>query len=57
MRPSNVLRIVKQTLLVVAFLLTLAHPVPGLYPVPRVVAILHGSYVVDWKEEEEVAVD
>jgi hypothetical protein len=53
-RPSNVLRIVKQTLLVVIFLLALAHPV--LHPVPRLVVILHGSYVIGWKEED-VAVD
>jgi hypothetical protein len=54
-RPSNVLRIVKQTLLVIVFLLALAHPVPGLHPVARLVVILHESYMIDWKEE--VAVD
>jgi hypothetical protein len=53
-RPSSVLRIIKQTLLVVIFLLALAHPV--LHPVPRLVVILHGSYVIGWKEED-VAVD
>jgi hypothetical protein len=58
----NVLRTVKQALLVVIFLLALAHAlpelhlVPELHPVPRLAVILHGSYVISWKEEV-VAVD
>jgi hypothetical protein len=41
----------EQTLLIIIFLLVLAHPIPELHPVPRLVVILHGSYMIGWKEE------